>query len=212
MKKSLILLTKDEGIKLGIPGWFTRGYLPHFSEEHRTQHVTFRLADSLPAAVLEAWEAELLLLPEEERQKERYKRVEQYLDAGHGACYLGDPRCAEIVQNAVLFFEGERYDLHAWCVMPNHVHTLFTPHTGWEWSQIAGSWRSYSAKECNKILERTGQFWQRDPFDRFMRDQKHFEKTIRYIENNPVKAGLCEKPEDWPWSSASWRKKLEEQK
>lgn len=138
--------------------------------------------------------------------------VEQYLDAGHGHCYLQELQCAEIVQNAVLHFAGERYDLHAWCVMPNHVHTLFTPEPGWEWSKIVHSWKSFTSNQCNRVLGLAGRFWQRDPFDRYIRDQNHFEKTLRYIENNPVKAGLCEQPEDWLWSSAHWRKQKEEEK
>src|SRR6266511_3880001 len=93
----------------------------------------------------------------------------------------------------------------------NHVHTLFTPRPGWAWSEIAGSWRSFTAKQCNRALGRTGRFWQRDPFDRYIRDRQHFDKTLRYIENNPVKAKLCKQPEDWPWSSAYWREKKEEE-
>jgi putative DNA methylase len=199
------VLTKAEAFRLGMPDWSSRGYIPHFTGNGVTQHITFRLPDSMPRAVIEGWEMELKTLPESKRQQQRYELVERYLDAGHGACHLREAQCAEVVQNAILFFAGERHDLHAWCVMPNHVHALMTPYEGWTWSEIAGSWLSFSAKECNKILGRTGQFWQREPFDRYMRDQKHFEKTVQYIENNPVKAGLCVKPEDWPWSSAAWR-------
>jgi len=210
-KKRYAVLTKEESFRLGQPGWSSRGYIPHYDAEGQTQHVTFRLADALPTEVLEKWEEDLRILPEGEAKRRKYKLVEQYLDAGHGECFLQDPRCAEIVQNALLHFAGERYDLHAWCVMPNHVHTLFTPRPGWAWSEIAGSWRSFTAKQCNRALGRTGRFWQRDPFDRYIRDRQHFDKTLRYIENNPVKAKLCKQPEDWPWSSAYWRKKKEEE-
>ena len=193
---------EEESYRLGRVGWSSRGYLPHFHVSGLTQHVTFRLADSMPAAVIEQWQDELRLLPESEAQKEKYRRVEKYLDAGHGVCWLQDVRCAEIVQNALTHFAGQRYDLIAWCVMPNHVHTLFTPLGEWKWQQIVGSWQSFTANECNRVLERTGQFWQREPFDRYIRTEDHFQKVVRYIENNPVKAGLCAVPADWQWSSA----------
>ena len=119
-------------------------------------------------------------------------------------------RLAEIVENALLHFDGERYALHAWCVMPNHAHTLFTPKASFMMSKIVHSWKSFTANECNKILRRTGRFWERDPFDRYIRNEQHYRNAIAYIENNPVKAGLCEKPEDWLWSSAKRRTTLEE--
>ena len=77
------------------------------------------------------------VLPDSEAKRQKYILVEQYLDAGHGACHLRNPQCAEIVQNGLFHFAGLRYDLHAWCVMPNHVHTLFTPLPDWSWSEIA---------------------------------------------------------------------------
>jgi REP element-mobilizing transposase RayT len=210
-KKRYVALTKEESFRLGRPGWSSRGYIPHYDAEGKTQHITFRLADAAPMEVIEKLEEDLRILPEGEAKRQKYILVERHLDEGHGACYLRNPQCAEIVQNALFHFAGQRYDLHAWRVMPNHVHTLFTPHTGLAWSAIAGSWRSFTAKQCNRALGRAGRFWQRDPFDRYIRDQEHFDKTLRYIENNPVKAELCDKPEDWPWSSARWRRKNEEE-
>ena len=90
--------------------------------------------------------------------------------------------------------------------MPNHVHSLMTRFEECELSDILHPLKSFSAHEANKILRRDGQFWIEDYFDRYIRNEQHFEKTVRYIENNPVKAGLCLKPEDWPYSSA-WFKK-----
>jgi len=184
------------------PQWYSRGYIPHFDQRGLTQTVTFRLFDSMPQAVLEEWREELRLLPEKEYDLERRKRIDAYLDQGHGSCYLKDDGLAELVQNAMLHFDGDRYVLHAWVVMPNHVHTLFTAQQGWELSQIAHSWKSFTGNECNRLLERKGEFWQREPFDRYIRNQKHYDSAIRYIENNPVNAGLCRRPEDWRWSSA----------
>jgi len=110
-----------------------------------------------------------------------------------------------MVQNSLLKFDGSRYRLFAWVVMPNHVHTLMTRFESYELKDLLHSHKSYTAHEANKILQRTGKFWIDDYFDRYARNEKHFYKTIEYIENNPVKAGLCEKPEDWPFSSARWR-------
>ena len=90
-------------------------------------------------------------------------------------------------------------------VMPNHVHALFTPKSECTMSEIVHSWKSFTAHECNKVQLRTGQFWAHEPFDRYIRNQNHFYNSLAYIENNPVEAGLCEKPEDWIWSSAQTR-------
>jgi REP element-mobilizing transposase RayT len=111
------------------------------------------------------------------------------------------------VQNSFLFFDGERYRLTAWVVMPNHAHMLLTPCEGQELSAILQSLKSYTASEANKLAGRQGQFWQPESFDRWVRDADHFAKVIAYIENNPVKARLCGKPEDWPYSRAWFRKK-----
>jgi REP element-mobilizing transposase RayT len=161
----------------------------------------------MPQEVLDLWRQELVSSTKREYDLERRKRIDVYLDQGHGSCYLKDDRLAEIVQNALLHFDGERYALHAWIVMPNHVHTLFTAQGGWELSQIAHSWKSYTANECNKVLQRKGEFWQPEPFDRYIRNERHFANAVTYIEENPVKAGLCYQPEDWRWSSAYLKKK-----
>ena len=184
------------------PQWYSRGYVPHFEMPGLTQTMTFRLIDSMPQSVLELWREELRRLPDKEADLERRKRIDAYLDQGHGSCYLKDERLAGIVQNALLYYDGQRYLLHAWVVMPNHVHTLFTPEAGWTLSKIAHSWKSYAANECNRVLMRKGEFWQREPFDRYIRNEQHYANVVRYIEHNPVKAGLCDRPEDWRWSSA----------
>ena len=91
--------------------------------------------------------------------------------------------------------------------MPNHIHFLATPLENIELSEIAHSIKSYTAHEANKLLNRNGQFWQHEPFDRYIRNRKHFVNVIEYIENNPVKARLCEKPKDWRFSSAFYKAK-----
>jgi len=134
-------------------------------------------------------------------------KIETYLDAGYGACYLRQWPIAASVENALLHFDGVRYHLRSWVVMPNHIHFLATPLMDYTLSQIMHSLKSYTAQKANRMLGRKGQFWMEDYFDRYIRDGVHYKKTIAYIENNPVKAGLCSRPEEWRFSSAWWRAK-----
>jgi putative DNA methylase len=134
------------------------------------------------------------------------RRVEAYLDQGHGSCYLKDSRVAGVVQDALLFHDLTKYRLAAWCVMPNHVHLLCSPGTGHSLAEIAHSLKSFTSKEANKSLGRAGRFWQKEYFDRYIRNARHHGKVVAYIENNPVKARLCERPQDWPFSSAWFRR------
>jgi hypothetical protein len=94
-------------------GWYSRGYLPHFDSLGAMQFITFRLADSLPQTVLNQLEKELEEVPENQRVRERYRRIERWLDAGLGCCALGHPRMAEVVQETLLMFDPERYRLIA---------------------------------------------------------------------------------------------------
>ncbi len=111
-----------------------------------------------------------------------------------------------MTETSLLFHHEKKYCLIAWVVMPNHLHFLATPLANVELREIAHSIKSYTAHEANKMLNRDGQFWQHEPFDRYIRNQKHFANVIEYIENNPVKAGLCDKPENWRFSSAFHKK------
>ena len=193
-------LSADEE-KLGFRGWRSRGYLPHFDVPGVRQMITYRLADAMPASRRHEWSR--LLSIEDER--ERRIKIEAYLDAGHGECRLRQPEIAALVQENLLHFDGTRYRLLAWVVMPNHVHTLIeisqTP-----LAEILHGWKSYTGKAANRLLERTGDFWQPEYFDRYIRDEEHLGKAVRYIENNPVKAGLVKLPEEWRFGSVCFRK------
>ncbi len=171
--------------------------------------LNYRLARSLPKKVLDAWDEELKRVPLKIRDAERRKRIEAHLDAGHGDCWLRRPEVATLVENAFLFFDGSRYRLHAWVVMPNHVHVLFTRSATDSISDIVKSWKSFTSHRALKTLRIESPFWQPDYFDRFIRDEKHYAAAVDYIEMNPVKAGLCRMPEEWPFSSARWRRKEE---
>ncbi len=189
-------------------GWHSRGYLPHFDGGEIPQFITFRLADSVPQELLQRWRRELAAESVDWEAAFR-RRVELFLDQGYGQCYLRDPRVARMAQDALLYFDAARYHLRAWVVMPNHLHLLLTPLPGHKLSKIMQSRKTYTAREANKILGRAGQFWQEDYFDRYIRDERHYFTTINYIENNPVKARLCERPADWPYSSAYFREESE---
>jgi REP element-mobilizing transposase RayT len=118
-----------------------------------------------------------------------------------GSCRLRRPDVAELVQNAIRFFNGQRYHLYAWCVMPNHVHAVLTPLTGHGLKAILHSWKSYAANQANRLLGTRGAFWERESFDHAIRSGDHLARFIRYTEENPMTAGLCSRAEDWPWSS-----------
>jgi putative DNA methylase len=186
-------------------GWRSRGYLPHCDQPGLVQGITFRLVDSLPATVLQRWELELAALSEEDRTTERHRRIEDWLDAGHGACWLRELRIAQLVERVLLHFDEERYRLLGWVVMPNHVHVLVETVAGWSLKELLFSWKNWTAKEANKRLRRRGAFWQREYHDRYIRDGPHFDSAMQYLEQNPVKAGLCVRAEDWRWGSA-WRR------
>src|SRR5262249_6850213 len=137
-------------------------------------------------------------------------KVDELLDAGIGACWLRRHDIAELVFRALKFFEGQRYDLHAWVIMPNHVHVVVWPYPGRTLSSILHSWKSFSSKQANKLLSREGRsFWQRESFNHWIRDEAERVRLVRYAENNPVKAHLCPRPEDWEWSSAHERAKAQ---
>ena len=183
--------------------WHSRGFLPHFDAEGFTQFITFRLADSMPQSVLEKWRLDLIR--NEITDADFRRQIENYLDQNYGESYLRDKRIAAILQETLLKWDGERYNLISWVIMPNHAHVLLTPLPGIKVSEIMHSIKSYTAHAANSILDRKGQFWAKEYFDRYIRDKRHFANTIAYIENNPVKARLCDSPEKWPFGSAYFK-------
>ncbi|SRR6266496_5623807 len=199
------LINSSHKQQLREAGWRSRGYLPHFDGRAIPQFITLHLADSIPAKVLERWQRELGQTRDTQAQMVLQKRIDRYLDQGYGSCFLKDYRVATIVQDSLQKFDGVRYNLFSWVVMPNHSHFMLTRFEDWELDQLMHSHKSYTAHESDKVLGRTGKFWREEYFDRFIRNAEHFRNAIAYIENNPVKAGLCGKPGDWPFSSAWFR-------
>jgi len=175
--------------------------LPHWEQTGACYFLTFRLADSIPATLLREWKAErdawMALHPEPwstEVEKEYHKRfsskTEAWLDSGYGDCLLSNPTARDCAERAMLHFDRNRYLLHAFVIMPNHVHALLSIHTEGDLSKTLHSWKSYSAKQINTRLNRSGSIWQRDYFDRLVRNEEHFANCVRYIRRNPEKARL----------------------
>ena len=246
-------------------GWHSRNYLPHFEAGPSIQHITYRLADSLPKEAITRMQGqcEELNLKDSSKACELRQRIEDFLDSGHGSCILQHPDIAHIVVQSWMYFDESRYRLLAWVVMPNHVHVLIEPLDGWSIGTIVGSWKSYTGRQINGWLKRhregreeeeksksqagarrsqesqagarrsqesqagarrsresqagsrrsqerqcdlgvvQGRIWQREYWDRFIRNERHYWEVKAYIEKNPVKAGLVNTPEKWPWSSAA---------
>jgi REP element-mobilizing transposase RayT len=172
----------------------SRGHLPHWEADQAVYFVTFRLADSLPKSLLSHLKLELARDPKARSRKAR--EVERLLESNHGACHLKNPVIADLVAEALKKCDGVRYRLFAWCVMPNHVHVVFQPTSSFRLQDILHSWKSYTAKEANKILKRSGKdFWQREYFDHLIRDEEQLDRAIHYTAENPTKAGMM----GWRW-------------
>ncbi|HEX4796143.1 MAG TPA: helicase C-terminal domain-containing protein [Humisphaera sp.] len=184
-------------------------YLPHWTRNGSIYSITFRLVDSLPAHVLEEWKAERQrihdlakqqsrpLTGEETRHLEKLysTKVERFLDAGHGSCWLRNEAIAKLVAQSLAHFDKQRYQLLAWCIMPNHVHVVVQPCEGVHLSGILHSWKRHSAREANLLLHRTGDFWQAESYDHLIRDRDEFFHAVDYLWKNPESAGLV----NWKW-------------
>lgn len=176
-------------------------HLPHWRLNGAFYFLTWRLADALPHEKLKAWKAErdawLATYPKpwdtetmRDYQERFPKRLESWLDAGYGACHLRLPRCAEIVADSLHYFDGERYDLAAFVVMPNHVHVLFQLRDAATLESVTHSWKSYTAKQINAFLGRSGTLWQQESWDHLLRGVSHLDRCLSYIRLNPSQAKL----------------------
>ena len=171
--------------------------LPHWRQDGKTQFVTFRLADSLPQSKLhelsqirDEW-LKAHPQPWDEKTKKEYnlligERIDKWLDAGYGNCSLKNPNVRRIVTDAFLHFNNERYVLLALVIMPNHVHTLLTPAEGHDVVATIGRIKGFTASRINKMINDSGEFWQRDCFDRIIRNEMDFDAKLDYIINNPA--------------------------
>lgn len=167
------------------PATITHRHLPHWRQAGCTYFVTFRLADSLPVEKLRQ-------LVKTQDRKQVLPEIQQCLDAGHGECWLRQPSIAGIVAGALRHFHGQRYDLGAFVVMPNHVHAVVSPSGEWPLEHILHSWKSFTAHKINEALHRTGAVWQDESFDHVVRDEHRLREIEDYIRQNPAKAKLRE--------------------
>jgi REP element-mobilizing transposase RayT len=209
-------------------GVHSRGYLPHVKVDSAAYFVTFRLADSIPASAIEQMRADIDndIVRQHERRRLRSTRdcdekaddavafdetrtrhraqfavLDRWLDAGHGHCWLRRPEVADMVAAALRHFENDRYLLHAWCVMPNHVHAVVQPLMNWALSQILHSWKSFTSKAAARLIgsDAPRTFWMPESYDHWCRDAGEVDRCRRYTLHNPVKARFCQEPSSYRW-------------
>ena len=215
--------------------WFVRRRrLPHVDVLGKPYFITGVLKGSIPAsglAEIRRFQEQLDSQPkpkglkqtewELKKHKLVFAFIDHRLDHQPAVCHLANERCADVVADAFRFFADERYRLFAFVVMPSHHHWLFLPIEKYfnrqqaltsnkrtPREQISHSVQSYTSNQCNQILGTSGTFWLDETYDHFSRDEDELFRIIEYIEQNPVKAGLVDNAEDWPWSSAFVRQQL----
>jgi putative transposase len=174
---------------------FHRRRLPHFHAIGEPVFVTWRLHGSLPAG---------RVFPAATTSGEAFAAMDRLLDtAREGPMHLRAPEIAQLIVDALHYHARSlaHFDLHHYVVMPNHVHILITPRV--PTPKLMHSLKRYTAREANRILRLSGQpFWQEESYDRIVRNGEEFRRIARYIEANPVRAGLASTPEGFLWSSA----------
>ena len=199
------------GLNPEVPVTIYRRHLPHWRQEGATYFVTFRLADSLPRERIEqlkhereCWERanpEPAANATEEFWRQRLAKIETWLDQGSGECLLANNRAAEIVVGAMQHFDGERYNLFARIVMPNHCHVVLRPFSNHSLERVLESWKKFSARRINAIHGRKGAVWQDEYFDRIVRDTPHLRRVMRYLQKN---AGQTNGRRE-AWVTPGWR-------
>ena len=180
-------------------GWHSRGYLPHFDAAGMVQHIVLCTANSVPIKALSVIKGETV--------SARRSRIDVALDQSQSGFVFNDQEAAYIMAHALKHFCGSRYDLLAWCVMPNHVHVVLVILPNHRLGQIVRSWKTFVTWEVNNRHKSEGSIFFKDYFDRYMRNGSQTERAIAYVENNPVVANLCNEPSLWRWSSAFERAK-----
>ncbi len=168
--------------------------LPHNDSYNILHAITFRLCVSIPASAIAKLERQLLRVADDDKKREiMRKKIQYWLDQGHGCCALRDKSVAEIVVNSLKFFNEQRYDLVSWVIMPNHVHVIIRCYDDFPLFKIIKSWKSFSAREIHRGKNVTGAFWQSDyfDFDRFIREAHHLLDALNYIKKNVKHGGVC---------------------
>jgi putative transposase len=211
-----------------MPTSFRRRHLPHYDVDHATYFITTCLAGSLPARGRlkdgspqaspncgQIGPHDALAMFDDPGLQADFASTEAWLDDRPLIRWLRDSRLAAIVLEELLSKAGAWYDLHAYVVMPSHVHWVCTPREQWMTEQqragrcaratLVRAIKGRTARACNRVLGRQGAFWQSESYDRVVRKSEELERFVQYVEYNPVKAGLCKRPEEWEFSSAACR-------
>ncbi|QOV88049.1 transposase [Humisphaera borealis] len=170
----------------------SRGELPHLYKPAGTYFVTFRLLDAVvpPQRTMSEDDSDELRLA---------KAYEPPITLG--SCVLARPEIASVVADALVAGKDLKYELYAWCVMPNHAHAVFAPFDSHRFDQIMQSWKGGTARRINQLVGRTGPLWERESFDHLIRSVAALSRFASYVEENPVTAGLCYTAEDWQFGS-----------
>lgn len=196
--------------------------LPHLQPWGATFFVTFRLADSIPKAILERWAADKRR--ELARGKSSATKQDNRIDAGRrrfldlenwlhkmgkGPLWLKNDRIAQMLCDSLRYRDGKVYRLDAYCIMPNHVHIVFAPLPSkvgalnveyYSLAAILHSLKGRTANQANRLLNRNSAFWAHESYDHYIRDEEEWGRVITYVLNNPVKAGLVQSWQEWQWS------------
>lgn len=184
--------------------YFHRRNLPHLHYNEGDYFVTFRLKDSLPLKLIEELRNSLEKNPVELSIKEKklFKRYDDLLDSGnYGENSLLDKQVATIIKKAIEKYENELFQIICYCIMPNHVHIVFTIlDNGKTLSDIMKLIKGSSAISINKLLDRKGNLWQAESFDRLIREEKELYNIVKYVLLNPVKANLVSDWKDWKYT------------
>ncbi len=218
-----------------MPDFYYKRNLPHFQPSNAVYFITFRLAESLPKTVVEQLKKEneiieksiIKIKDKSERGNAIYKQRKRYfakfdklLDCSQsGALWLKNKDVATIVYDSIIFRDKKKYDLHCFCIMPNHVHLVFemgdehvsriadsTARNGvssYKVTKILQDLKKYTAAESNRIIIRRGQFWHRESYDHVVRNNREYLNIINYVVQNPVKAGLADNYKKWKWTYIS---------
>jgi REP element-mobilizing transposase RayT len=196
---------------------FTVAYrkLPHWSQAGTVCFITWRTFDSIPASVMRRWYADrddwlwrhgvnakavdwrAQLEDLDQRLRGEFARTfserwHRQLDACYGSCHLRQPELSQIVSESLLKFDGERYELTDFVVMPNHIHLLAAFADESAMLKQCEGWKHYQAVRINRAIGRSGRFWQQDGFDHLVRSVEQFEALRRYVALNPTEARLKE--------------------
>ena len=184
-------------------------HMPHWRFEGACYFTTFRLNDSIPATSVKELNAELKVWKERiaacggklsedanlewtKFQRSRLLKLEMLTDQGHGECLFRDSKWRSIVADALHHFQAIRCEMLAFVIMPNHVHALCRPMGSHKLENLTGSWKRHSAERINHALGKRGALWQQETFDRIIRDSEHYQRVVRYIARNPIKAHIRE--------------------